>query len=108
MKIKDIQNFFETGIDILVSIFKDVALKFFETFSNLNEIEKAVNKDVNSTFLTGPIFKGMKVLILAHFVGNKNIKKLDEDYYRYYESFSDGFYLETYNNIRELIFKDIE
>jgi len=33
---------------------------------------------------------------------------LDEDYYRYYESFSDGFYLETYNNIRELIFKDIE
>ncbi|QRY58007.1 hypothetical protein [Sphingobacterium siyangense] len=64
--------------------------------------------DVNSTFLTGPIFKGMKGLILAHFVGNKNIKKLDGDYYRYYESFSDGFYLETYNNIRELVFKDIE
>ena len=101
------ENDIEPAVDILVSIFNRVALKFFDTFDNLEEIEKAVNEDVNSTFLTGPIFKGMKGLILAHFVGNKDIRKLDVEYYRYYESFSDGFYLDTYNNIRNLVFKEI-
>lgn len=99
------ENDIEPAVDILVSIFNRVALKFFDTFDNLEEIEKVVNKDVNSTFLTVPIFKGMKGLILVHFVGNKDIKKLDAEYYRYYESFSDGFYLDTYNNIRNLVFK---
>lgn len=101
------ENDIEPAVNILVSIFNGVALEFFDTFNNLEEIEKAVNDDVNSTFLTGPIFKGMKGLILAHFVANKDIRKLDVEYYRYYESFSDGFYLDTYNNIRNLVFKEI-
>ncbi len=89
--------------DKLFELFKSVGIPFFEKNNELRSAERAVNQDVSSTHLTGPIFKGMKGLILAKLFNRKDFTILQEKYLHYYENFSDGFYLPEYKRLMELL-----
>lgn len=87
----------------LIKIFHEIALPFFSKFDSLEEIESAVNKDPNDILLTGGIFKGFKGIILARLLNRPNYIELSKTYSRYYQKFSNGFYLHEYNNLLNLL-----
>lgn len=97
----------EAQIDIvadkLFELFKSLGIPFFQKHNELRSAERAVNQDISSTHLTGPIFKGTKGLILAKLLNRKDFTILQEKYLHYYENFSDGFYLPEYKRLTELL-----
>lgn len=80
-------------------VFENMALPFYEKFIKLEEIERAINRDVKGSSLTGGIFVGSKGIILAKLLDHPNYEELRSIYMRYYEKFADGFYLPSYMDL---------
>ncbi len=91
----------------LYSLFKDIALPFFDKFSSLEALDRALNTNLDDTSLTGSIFKGSKALIVAKLVNREDYKMIRDFYLSYYTSFSGGFYLPEFKELVALLDKDV-
>jgi hypothetical protein len=87
----------------IIALFKEVALPFFSKYNTIESLDLVINENIADVELTGAIFKGSKGIILAKLTDRNNYKYLVEIYTKYYENFSDGFYLLRFKNLLEAL-----
>ena len=83
----------------VLKTFFDIAEPFFTKYNSLEELDKAVNVLQGKSIFSGPKFEGNVGIILAKLVGNIHYNEFVEKYRKYYEWFSNGYYMPEYEGV---------
>ena len=83
----------------IMKLFSQIVEPFFCHYSSIEEIEKEINIENRVSIFKGPKYEGCLGIILARIVKNPNYKHLEEKYRKYYEWFSNGFYMPEYEGV---------
>lgn len=83
----------------LIELFKKVALPFFQIYSSIEALDKALNENPSDSTLTGVIFKGFKGIILAKLTKRPDFPYLENVYRRHFKQLADGFYLNDFEKL---------
>jgi hypothetical protein len=92
MSVKNENDAF-MACDYYSRLFEEKVIPFFESFKTLESLHELINKKPQTELnIINPIFRGIKGIIVANFLGVDEIDRLIDIYSRQYETFYDGFY----------------
>jgi hypothetical protein len=86
-----------------VKLFKEVALPFFEKYSTIQELDKAINVENGKSIFSGLKFEGSLGIILAGLSNNPKFSFFEQKYRDYYTRLAKGFYLKEYEDILKAV-----
>jgi hypothetical protein len=89
----------------LITLFKEVAIPFFQQYDSLEKIDNEINKENGARLFTWTSH-GSIGLVIAKLVGNSRYDQLEKKYRKYYEQIDNGFYLPEYEGVVRIV-KDL-
>lgn len=93
------------AVDTIVTMFKSVGLPYFEKYSNLLNIDNALNAapDTPCEHRIMNYLRAATGVIVARLVGRKDYEELIVAYHNQMKRFAGGFYLSQYEKLLKVL-----
>ncbi len=83
-----------------LELFMEKVQPFFKSFNTLEILHQLINEEPQKELsIINPIFRGIKGVIIAYFLGSNELDKLIKVYSQQYETFYNGFYKPDFDNV---------
>lgn len=96
IKSIDDANIFYTDV---IKYFEEIAIPFFDKYSSIEELDKAINVKEGKSIFSGLKYSGSLGIILAGLNNNVDFIFFEKKYREYYKTFCKGFYLKEFEDI---------